>query len=95
MPEHTNVLIGNNIPYTEPQEDPVEALRDTLAFSSRDWADERDLAWIYGIVCGWGSDPDDPDDDIDCHPELAQRFGWDASATARLRRLHARFEELS
>ncbi|WP_330253074.1 hypothetical protein OG874_00215 [Nocardia sp. NBC_00565] len=76
---------------SEPTEDPFESLRSAIAFSSADWSEARDLAWIYGIVLGW--DPDPGEDEDGAMDVVAQRFSWDAANVARLRRLHAAFEQ--
>lgn len=70
--------------------DPFESLTDAIAFSSADWGQSQDLAWVYGIVLGWDADdPDEPEDGA--MAELAARFSWDGKKIARLRRLHAAF----
>lgn len=74
--------------------DPLRSIKNTITFSSRDWAKERDLAWLYGIVFGWTADEDDPDDS-DPMPELQERFGWSGAEAVRLAELHRRFDALS
>lgn len=81
----------NDMTYVDGEEDPIEALKTTLAFSVEDWGASRAMAWTWGIVHGWG----DEEDEDDAHPELALRFGWSDEAVARLRRLHSAFEALS
>lgn len=70
----------------------VETLRSMMATNSRDWGAARDDAWFYGLVVGWGRDPDDlPDPDDDCGdamPELAARHGWSPETVSHLRRMH-------
>jgi hypothetical protein len=68
-----------------PVENPFDALRSTLAFSSNDWGSARDFAWLYGVVLGWGFGEED------AHGELAARFDWPPETIDRLRRLHAAF----
>lgn len=68
---------------------PFQSLSDAIAFSSADWGQARDMAWIYGIVLGWD---DEDDEDDGAMGELAIRFGWDASTVERLRALHAEFQ---
>ena len=80
----------NNLTYSDGEENPLEALKTTLAFAVDDWGDSRAKAWVYGIVLGWGEEGEDDD----AHPELAERHGWDAGAVARLRRLHSAFAAL-
>lgn len=71
-------------------DDPREALRDLLAFSSRDWGAVKGDAWLWGIVFGWDNEDDEPDEES-AMPELAKQHGWDEADVARLRRLHANF----
>lgn len=69
---------------TPPGVNIFEALHNTIAFSSADWAAARDLAWIYGIVLGW--------DGEECAmEELATKFRWPPERVALLRQLHAEF----
>lgn len=89
MPEP---IIATRIAENASTEGALESLRDAIAFSSADWGEYRDLAWIYGIVLGW-DDEDDPDGET--MRELAERFGWTAGGIARLRRLHAEFVRLA
>ena len=68
----------------------LESLANVLAFSSRDWGQARDLAWLWGIVHGW----DDEHDEDSAMPEMARVHGWDEVEVARLRRLHAAYEAI-
>lgn len=70
-------------------EDPRQALRDLLSFSSRDWAQVKGDAWLWGIVFGW--DGEDDDGEGSAMDEVAARHGWDEHDVARLRRLHENF----
>ena len=85
-------LIANDIPFTEPNTDPVTALEDAIAFSADDWAETRSMAWVYGIVLGW--DFDDDEDGQECRDEFRRKFGWTDDQMARLDTLHAAFEAL-
>ncbi|UZF57686.1 hypothetical protein LH935_06790 [Gordonia polyisoprenivorans] len=67
----------------------LESLANVLAFSSRDWGQARDLAWLWGIVHGW--DDEDHEEDS-AMPEQARTHGWDEVEVARLRGLHAAYE---
>lgn len=67
------------------EEDPLKALKTTLATSSCDASEARDIAWMYGIVCGW---------DEAALAELRAKFGWPVEQTDRLKRLHAAYEKL-
>jgi len=62
---------------------PGYALRNLLAFDSRDYSINRRDAWLYGIIMGWDRSMD----------EIAARHGWNEQAVARLRRLHALFNK--
>lgn len=89
MPER--VIIANDIPFGDGEEDPRESLKSAIVFSVDDWGASRAMAWVYGIVVGW----DDEDGNDDAMAELAVKFRWDATAVARLRRLHEAFEALA
>jgi hypothetical protein len=80
------MLMLNDQPYIDGQEDPHESLDTTLAFSVDDWGATRAMSWVWGIVCGW---------DDDAMAEQAAKHGWDEATTARLNRLHERFEAMS
>jgi hypothetical protein len=73
---------------TSSDDNPLKALRETLMFSSQDWGEAADFAWIYGIVCGW------QDEEDDYHPSLQADFGWSDEQVARLKRLRAAFADL-
>jgi hypothetical protein len=78
----------------QPTLDPLQAVSEAVAFSSRDWSnDGRDAAWIFGIVCGWDGDPDDPEAG-DAMAEVAARYHWDDATVARLRGLRAAWQAL-
>lgn len=83
-------VIANEIPYASVQADPLRALNDLLAFSSRDWGEERDTAWLWGIICGWDGD----EGDESAMPEVAAAFGWTDEQVEQLRALHHSFEAL-
>jgi hypothetical protein len=85
-------VIANDLPFSSAETNPLEALHDSVAFSSMDWGEARDVAWIYGIVCGW--DEDDDPEEAGAMRELATEFGWSDEQVARLRALHANFEAL-
>lgn len=57
------------------------SLKNICAFSPRDWSLDREDAWIYGIVSGWG----------ESLTEVAQQHKWSDETTARLKRLHEQF----
>ncbi len=68
---------------------PLDSIAHSLAFSPGDHALHHRDAWIWGIVHGW--DNDDPNEDA--MSEVAETHGWSADEVARLRRLHAKFQE--
>lgn len=68
-----------------PEENPFRSIEASIAFSSRGWSLDKRDAWVYGIVLGWG----------DALEEVAERHGWDADTTARLRRLRVRYEQVT
>lgn len=74
----------------ERTDEAAESLRNVITTSSLDWGSARDIAWVYGIVVGWDSDPED-DDDLDAMSELAERFGWSPERVERLRNLRVGF----
>lgn len=79
--------MAHKLPMASGEDNPFDALQAAMALSSNDWGESEDFAWIYGIVCGWS------DEDDDAHPELQARFGWSDQQVARLKRLHAVFDE--
>ena len=87
---HRSVFV-NDLTYSDGQEDPLEALDTTLAFSVNDWGASRAMSWVWGIVCGWDNEDGTPGEAM---AEQAQRHGWSDEAVARLRRLHAAFAAL-
>lgn len=94
------VVIANDLPYSDRRTNPLRALQDTLAFASNDWSTSRATAWIYGIVLGWGCDENHEHDDDVCGgdgalEELTNRYGWTPEQIDHLRGLHARFAELA
>lgn len=78
-------------------EHPLESLAAVMAFSTLregqsldhpaiDWLSDPRLAWIWGIVHGFGPDKD--------WYRAANIIGWDDPTLARLRRLHQKFQLL-
>ena len=76
-----SIIWARDIEFSRAQVNPFVSLANILAFSSRDWAERREDAWIYGIVCGWG----------DAIGEVASRHNWDSNSVRRLRMLHLAF----
>lgn len=75
------------VPETKAFAEAMSSLRRMMALHSRDWSEHANDAWMYGILLGWGGDPDDPDSE-GAWAELADRHGWDAVALARLQAFH-------
>lgn len=71
--------------------DALASLGNVIAFSSRDWSQDRGDAWIYGIVCGWDGDEGDEGGTM---AYLARRHGWASAEVVRLRALHAHWLSL-
>lgn len=69
-----------------------QAFQSMLAFSPRDWGQVEEDAWLYGVVFGWGGDPDVADD-AGAWQEIADRFNWDEERLSRVKRLHSLFQQ--
>jgi hypothetical protein len=61
-------------------EEVLTSLRNTVAFSSRDWSLCKEDVWIYGILLGWD--------------ECANNFGFSDEVCARMERLHSVVERV-
>lgn len=72
----------------------LESARNVLAFSSRDWGQLAGDAWLYGILLGWGADPDD-EGGTDAMDEVAAQHGWSTDDVERLKTMHAAVEGLT
>ena len=57
----------------------LDSLHCAIVFDSRDWAGDRRLTWIYGVLIGW---------DAKSWKELAEEFGFSEEAITRARRYH-------
>lgn len=68
----------------EPITDALQSLARTMTSDPRDWGADRRDAWLYGVLVGWETGPDDPNSAVD---ELAVRHGWDETTVGLLRRL--------
>jgi hypothetical protein len=90
----TRHIISHQLDEIDGEENPLESIVNTIVFSSADWAEARDMAWLYGIVMGWDPNEGDDDDPDSAMAELAQRFSWTEGQVARLRRLHTSFRAL-
>lgn len=65
-------------------ENPLEAIRNAIVFSSKDMGEDKRDAWIYGIVVGW---------DDESYKELAVKHGWNKEAVDRNKRLHEKYQK--
>lgn len=76
-------------------ENPFESIECSIAFQVRDMLTDRRDAWIYGIVFGFSDVPEDPryPDDLSEMEEVARKHNWSLEDMARLRRLHAEWEQ--
>lgn len=84
---------GDRMSAFPPSLDPMAALHDAIAFSSRDFAEDRFEAWIYGIVVGW-DDEDDETGDGGAMDEVAAKVGWTTQQVATLRKLRTRWRHI-
>lgn len=76
----------------EGSENPFTSIGDTIAFDVRDWSQDKRMAWIYGIACGWDVERHN-EVDTDVMAELQAKFKWSDETVARLRRLRKRFRD--
>ena len=76
------LVIKGDSPCAVAEENPLESIKTTIAFDSKDYSLNKRDAWIYGIVCGW-------DDALD---EVCKQFNWDESNKARLKRLNEKYQ---
>ena len=83
------IVLMNDMTYNADHIDPVESLKDALAFAVDDWGETRAKAWVYGIVLGW-----DKEGGTEALREIAEQHRWTPEQVARLRTLHERFEAL-
>lgn len=85
------VIFANELPYNDPPPDYRDGLRNLLAFSARDWSEERDTAYIYAIVFGWDADPEDPEDQ-GAWESIAAQHGWSDQLVEHLKAMRAQFD---
>jgi len=67
---------------------PFESLYSSIVFDSRDWASDKNDAWIYGITVGWDWDINK----YDSFDDFNKRFGWTKETWLRLQLLHERYK---
>ncbi len=72
---------------------PIESLQECIAFGSLDWTSTRQLAWMYGIITGWGCDSDAEHTDK-VYKELAAKFNWSNKDVAKLKALRSAFKTI-
>lgn len=77
-------VMANSLATAGRRDDPLDAIRSAVTFSSMDWGASSDTAWLYGITVGWGN----------AMASLAEQHGWSAEKVARLRRLRAKYRAL-
>lgn len=63
-------------------ENALQSIAGAITLSPDDWSADGYLAWIYGIVVGWG----------DALEGVAERHQWGPEQVARLRRLHENYQ---
>ena len=59
--------------------DALESVKRSIAFDVQDWSTDKRLAWIYGIIMGWG----------DASDEVARKHRWTAEDVATMQRHRA------
>lgn len=64
---------------------PLDSLECTMAFATKDWSEDKNDAWLWGIICGW---------DEESLEELQDKFGWSTESVERLSMLHDKFNTL-
>jgi hypothetical protein len=58
--------------------DALDSAYTTMTLDSRDWAENKRDAWLYGILVGWGA----------AAVEFEQKGWWRPEDTSRMRLLH-------
>jgi hypothetical protein len=79
------------------EDSPFESLHDIITTNSRDWSDSKSDAWIYGIIVGWETEPEDLIDGEDPQgalKELQKKFNWSDENVNKLRLLHEKFKDI-
>jgi hypothetical protein len=62
----------------------IESLLNVIVFSPRDWGENHEDAWIWGIIVGW---------DKPALQELREKFNWNRKTVKRLQKLHSQVEK--
>lgn len=60
----------------------LNSLASVMAFSSRDWSQDRESVWLYGIMVGW---------DNDSHEEIKKKYRFTDFQINLMDTLHADF----
>lgn len=63
---------------------PLQRLRETLCFTSRDCSEDKMIAFMYGIICGW-------DDDAFC--ELKVKHNWSDIDIEQIKKWHENYNK--
>ncbi|MBW0275019.1 hypothetical protein ATM97_27850 [Nocardia sp. MH4] len=71
----------------------MAALHDAIVFNSRDFAESKFEAWIYGIVVGWDDEGDEGESES-AMDAVAAKVGWTAQEVAILRKLRTRWRHI-
>lgn len=69
----------------------LQELRNMMAFSSKDWAEEKEGAFLYAVILGWDPGEDEPEEES-AMPEIAAKFNLSDEQVAKLRILHKEFQ---
>lgn len=61
----------------------LESISTIIAFDSRDGGEDSRLAWIYGIIFGWG----------DATEEIQAKFNWNDHQVEQLKQFREDFQQ--
>lgn len=64
------------------RDNPLHALYACMSFPSRDWSENKQDAWMYGIVVGW------PEAEAEI---IEKQHKWDEQTMGRMKKLHEEF----
>ncbi|HEX3643642.1 MAG TPA: hypothetical protein VHV10_20325 [Ktedonobacteraceae bacterium] len=62
----------------------LDSLQSAMAMWPGSWSEHHRLAWVYGIIVGWGENEE----------EIFGRFGWDEETKERFRQYRRVIEQL-
>lgn len=57
----------------------LQSARTVMATWAGDWSEDKRLAWLYGIICGWNYTALD---------DLSKQYDWSEQDVERLQRYH-------